>query len=51
MAWPGDHLGETPFMEGKNVTDTAVMPRHSAEWVGVPVYREMAVPGASPGTV
>ena len=33
------------------VTATAVMPRHSAEWIGVPVYREMVVPGASPGTV
>ena len=33
------------------VTATAVMPRHSAEWIGVPVDREMVVPGASPGTV
>jgi hypothetical protein len=36
---------------GSHVTATAVMPRHSAEWIGVPVYREMVVPGASPGTV
>ena len=34
----------------QGVTAMAVMPRHSAEWIGVPVYREIVVPGTSPGT-